>query len=361
MIRAPEPAKRGFGVVIEVLSLVPARAKAVRTDRELECPRIDAGLRAVKLDLTVLPDGVSEDVLTDAVRDADLLLMCYQPISARIIEAAQKLKGIVKFGVGIDAIDIDAARQRKIPVVNIPEYAEETVAEGAFALMIALAKKVVPIAREMADKGWAWPTPRWMGFDLAGRTLGLLGTGHIGRSMARMANGFKMRVVGYDPNVSSDTMKQSGIEKFDDLTAMLKVCDIVSVHTALNEKTRHLIGARQLAAMKPHALLINSARGALVDEAALVAALQEKRIGGAGLDVFSQEPLALSGHPMSALFKMDNVILSPHLTFYTEEAMARLEEETLARCFEILEGRPVLVKSHDPRLRAQTHNVTFGP
>ena len=279
---------------------MPARAKAVRTDRELECPRIDAGLRAAKVDLTVLPDGVSEDVLTDAVRDADLLLMCYQPISARIIEAAQKLKGLVKFGVGIDAIDIDAARRRKIPVVNIPEYAEETVAEGAFALMIALAKKVVPIAREMADKGWAWPTPRWMGFDLAGRTLGLVGTGRIGRSMARMANGFRMRVVGYDPNVSSDTMKQSGIEKFDDLTAMLEVCDIVSVHTALNEKTRHLIGARQLAAMKPHALLINSARGALVDEAALVSALQEKRIGGAGLDVFSQEPLALSGHPMSA-------------------------------------------------------------
>ncbi len=340
---------------------MPARAKAVRTDRELECPRIDAGLRAAKVDLTVLPDGVSEDVLTDAVRDADLLLMCYQPISARIIDAAQKLKGLVKFGVGIDAIDIDAARRRKIPVVNIPEYAEETVAEGAFALMIALAKKVVPVAREMADKGWAWPTPRWMGFDLAGRTLGLVGTGRIGRSMARMANGFRMRVVGYDPNVSSDTMKKSGIEKFDDLTAMLEVCDIVSVHTALNEKTRHLIGARQLAAMKPHALLINSARGALVDEAALVSALQEKRIGGAGLDVFSQEPLALRGHPMSALFKMDNVILSPHLTFYTEEAMARLEEETLERCFEILEGRPVLVKSHDPRLRAQTHNVTFGP
>ena len=197
--------------------------------------------------------------------------------------------------------------------------------------MIALAKKVVPIAREMADKGWAWPTPRWMGFDLAGRTLA---SSEQGASAVRWrAWQTVSRCESSDTtNVSSDTMKQSGIEKFDDLTAMLKVCDIVSVHTALNEKTRHLIGARQLAAMKPHALLINSARGALVDEAALVAALQEKRIGGAGLDVFSQEPLALSGHPMSALFKMDNVILSPHLTFYTEEAMARLEEETLARC-----------------------------
>jgi D-3-phosphoglycerate dehydrogenase len=113
--------------------------------------------------------------------------------------------------------------------------------------------------------------------------------------------------------------------------------------------------------MQPHALLINSARGALVDEAALVAALKGKRIGGAGLDVFSREPLSPQGHPMSALYAMDNVILFPHLTFYTQEAMARMEDETLARCFEILEGRPVLVKSHDPRLRAQTHGVVFGP
>jgi hypothetical protein len=112
------------------VSPVSFRAKAVRTDRELECPRIDAGLQAANVDLTVLPDGVSDDALAEAVRDADLLLMCYQRVSARTIEAAGKLKGIIKFGVGIDAIDIDAARRRKIPVVNIPEYAEETVAEG---------------------------------------------------------------------------------------------------------------------------------------------------------------------------------------------------------------------------------------
>jgi D-3-phosphoglycerate dehydrogenase len=340
---------------------VSFRVKAIRTDRGLECPQIDAGLRAANVALTVLPDGVSEKTLVEAVRDADLLLMCYQPVSARTIEAAGNLKGIVKFGVGIDAIDIDAARRRKIPVVNIPEYAEETVAEGAFALMIALAKKLVPISREMAKNGWAWPTPQWLGVDLAGRTLGLVGTGRIGRSMARMAKGFRMRVLGYDPNVDSNTMGQAGIERYDDLLAMLADCDVVSIHTALNAQTRHLLGARELAAMKPQALLINSARGALVDEAALVAALQEKRIGGAGLDVFNREPLAHRDHPMSALFGMHNVILSPHLTFYTEEAMARLENETLARCFEILEGRPVLVKSHDPRLRAQTHGVVFGP
>ena len=203
--------------------MAPPRAQTSRSNQScLSAPKpsapiaswnarqIDAGLRAANVDLTVLPDGVSEDVLADAVREADLLLMCYQPVSARTIEAARKLKGIVKFGVGIDAIDIDAARRRKIPVVNIPDYAEETVAEGAFAIMIALAKKLVPISREMAAKGWAWPTPQWLGVDLAGRTLGLVGTGRIGRSMARMAAGFRMRVIGYDPNVSADTDETIG-------------------------------------------------------------------------------------------------------------------------------------------------------
>src|SRR3954465_11189347 len=167
--------------------------KAVRTDRELECPEIDAGLRSLGCEVVLLPDGIGEDELIAALRDADLLLMCYTPITARVIKGATKLKGIVKYGVGIDAIDIPAAVARGIPVVNVPEYAEETVAEGAYPLMIALAKKLIPIGREMDAKGWAWPNPNWLGLDLAGRTLGLVGTGKIGRSMARMAGGFCMR------------------------------------------------------------------------------------------------------------------------------------------------------------------------
>jgi D-3-phosphoglycerate dehydrogenase len=336
-----------------------ARWKAVRTDRELECQGLDAGLRAAGCDLVTLPDGVAEDALIEAVRDADLLLMCYTPVTARVIAAAAKLKGIVKYGVGIDAIDIPATMARRIPVVNVPDYAEETVAEGAFALMIALAKKLMPIGREIDAKGWAWPTPQWRGIDLAGRTLGLVGAGRIGRSMARMAAGFRMRVIGYDPHVPADAMRAGGIEKVDDLPALLGQSDVVSIHAVLNDETVYLIGARQLAWMKPSAFLINVSRGAIVDEDALVAALRDKRIGGAALDVFSQEPLH-ADHPMAGLFEMDNVILSPHLTFYTDEAMARLEADALARCMEMLEGRPVLVKSHDPRLRAQRHGVMFA-
>jgi len=336
------------------------RFKAVRTDRELECPEIDAGLRAAGCELLLLPEGIGENELIAAVHDADLLLMCYTPITARVIAAAEKLKGMVKYGVGIDAIDIPAAMARGIPVVNVPEYAEETVAEGAFALMIALARKLIPIGREMAAKGWAWPTPQWMGIDLSGRTLGLVGVGKIGRSMARMAAGFRMRVIGFDPHVSAEAMRAGDVEKIADLHALLAASDVVSIHAVLNDETRHLIGGLELGLMKPSAFLINVSRGAIVDEAALVLALREKVIAGAALDVYSREPLAHAGHPMSELFGMDNVILFPHLTFYTAEAMARLTEDTLARSREILEGRPVLIKSHDPRLRAQRVGVAFG-
>lgn len=335
-------------------------ARIVRTDSELECPEIDRVLRERGADLVLLPDGISEDELASAVRDADLLLMCYTPITAKVINAAERLKAIVKYGVGIDAIDIAAAKARAIPVVNVPEYAEETVAEGAFALLIALAKQLVPIHTAMQRQGWVWPVGRWRASDISGKTVGLVGTGRIGRSMARMAGaGFRARVLGYDPFVEAQTMQANGIEKCDDLHAMLAQSDFVSLHMVLNARTRHLIGAAELAAMKPSAFLVNVSRGALVDEAALLEALKGGRVAGAGLDVFSQEPLDRTAHPLRELYDMDNVILSPHLTFFTDEAMLRLEQDTLERCFEALEGRLVLVKSGDPRLTSQTSGVRF--
>lgn len=337
-----------------------APIKIVRTDANLECAALDAALYE-RGDLTLLPDGVSEETLIDAVADADLLLMCYQPITARAIAAAPKLKGIVKYGVGIDAIDIAAASARGLPVVNVPEYAEKTVAEGAFALMIALAKKLRPLQKAMDVGGWVWPEDRWLASDLSGKTLGLVGMGRIGRSMARMAGkGFNMRVLAYSPHTAADVLKAHGAEKRENLHAMLGESDFVSVHAVLNEETQGLIGAGELTAMKSSAYLINTARGAIIDEAALIDALAGKKIAGAALDVYSQEPLSLEGHILSPLFVMDNVILTPHLTFFTAEAMERLKADTLARCDEILQGKPVLVKSADPRLRAQGKGVVFG-
>jgi D-3-phosphoglycerate dehydrogenase len=335
--------------------------KIVRTDLELQLPQVDAALRAKGHDLILLPDGVPEAELAEAARDADLLLMCYTPITRRVLAACTRLKGIVKYGVGIDAIDIPAAIERGIPVVNIPEYAEETVAEGAFALMIALAKRMQPLARTMQRDGWAWPEPRWLGGDIAGKTVGIVGLGKIGKSFARMAGaGFRANVIAYSPGQSAAEIQAAGAVKCDDLHQLLAKSDFVSLHCTLNESTYGLIGAAELRAMKPSAYLINSSRGALVDEAALLRALEEGWIAGAGLDVFANEPLARTGHPLSRLFELDQVILSPHLTFYTKEAMQRLEDETLERCFEILSGKPVLVKSDDPRLRAQSSGVIFA-
>lgn len=334
--------------------------KIVRTDLELECPHLDKALRETGANLVLLPDDVSETELLNETRDADLILMCYTPISAKVIEQAARLKGIVKYGVGIDAIDIDAARARSIPVVNIPEYAEETVAEGAFSLMIALAKKLIPLQAAMQNEGWVWPTQHWIGSDISGKTVGLIGVGKIGKSMARMAGlGFGAKVLGYNPNMPSEEMSAAGVNKYDDLHAMLKECDFVSVHCVLNKDTHHLIGAKELSCMKSSAILINVSRGAIVDETALVQALTDGTIAGAGLDVFSQEPLNRLDHPMRTLYNMDNVILTPHLTFYTEDSMQRLEEETLARCMEVIQNRPVSIKSKDPRLTAQTNGVVF--
>ena len=337
-----------------------AQIKIVRTDLELECPHLDNALRATGANLVLLSDDISEADLMAETRDADLILMCYTPITAKVIVNAERLKGIVKFGVGIDAIDIDAARAHKIPVVNIPEYAENTVAEGAFTLMIALAKKLVPIHNAMQSEGWVWPTERWIGSDISGKTVGLVGVGKIGKSMARMAGaGFGANVVGYNPNMPAEAMRAAGAEKYDDLRDMLAICDFVSVHCVLNDNTHHLIGADELRAMKPTAILVNVSSGAIIDEVALMQALKDGTIAGAGLDVYSNEPLNNKDHPMRELYDMDNVILSPHLTFYTSEAMQRLEDETFERCMEVLDGRPVTVKSKDPRLTVQENGVIF--
>ena len=332
--------------------------KVVRTDAELRMSRVDAKLRAAGARLVQLPDGVSEDLLATEVADADLLLVCYSRVTAQVIDKATRLKAIIKYGVGIDSIDVVAARERGIPVVNVPRYAEETVAEGAFFLIMSLARRMKPLQRAMENSGWVWPEPTWLGNDLSGKTLGLIGMGRIGCGVARMATAFRMRVLAYDPRWAH-VPKGLAVQRCDDLDELLAQSNFVSIHCVLNDQTRHLMGAPQFDRMKPGAFLINVSRGEIVDEAALFDALQTGRIGGAALDVYGQEPLRREGHPLSPLYAMDNVLLWPHLSFYTHEAMQRLEDETLARCFEALEGQALSVHSTDPRLRAQQAGVRF--
>lgn len=334
--------------------------KIVRTDAELKTPHLDAELRKAGHDLILLPDGISESELCHAVAQADLLLTCYQPITAAVIAAAQNLKGIVKYGVGIDAIDIPSAIARGIPVANIPEYAEETVAEGAFTLMLALSKRLPELIHQMESTGWAWPEEHWLARDIADSTVGIIGLGRIGRSMARMAEaGFRAKVVAYSPHTDKTVFDAARVTRCATLEELLSQSDYVSIHSVLNEETYHLIDTDAFKAMKRSAFLINVSRGAIVDEQALIKALDQGEIAGAALDVYGTEPLALKDHPLSPLFGRDNVILSPHLTFYTVEAMHRLEAETLERCFEVLNGHAVQIMSQDPRLRAQSKGVVF--
>jgi len=272
----------------------------------------------------------------------------------------KKLRGIVKYGVGIDAIDINAAKQRGIPIANIPEYGEETVAEGAFMLMIGLAKKVKILHKQMAEQGWAWPSEETLGNDLAGKTLGMVGNGRIGKCMARMAAGFRMQLVSYDPYVSAMEMAEQRIAKVDSVQELCAMSDCVSIHTILNDETRGLVGAAELAAMRPSATLVNVSRGPIVDEAALVKAVLTRAIAGVGLDVFSGEPLQQRGHLMSPIMGLDNVLLTPHLAFWTAEARERLMAEALERCEELLDGKPLTVLSKDPRLVTQVKNARLG-
>lgn len=319
---------------------------------ELETPLIDKTLIESGHDLKLLPDGISEEDLSKEIEDCEILLMCYTPVTKKVIDSAPKLKAIIKYGVGIDAIDIPAAHERGIAVVNIPEYAEETVAEGAFAMLIALAKKLPALQDQMNKKAWAWPTQKWLGIDIAEKTLGIIGCGKIGGSMAWMAGlGFRARVIGFDPYKTKEQLAEKGIEKFDNLHDMIKECDFISMHAVLNAETKHIIGENEFSVMKKNAIVINSARGALIDEMALLSALENGKIAGAGIDVFSIEPVNQIDHPLKKLYEMENVMLLPHLTFYTKEAMDRLELETLERCTEVIENRPVTIKSKDPRLQ----------
>jgi D-3-phosphoglycerate dehydrogenase len=276
-----------------------------------------------------------EETLVKAAQNVDLIIVsCFTKITAAVLENAKSLKAVLKYGVGVDNIDMDAATQNNVLVVNCPDYGSDTIAEHAFALIICLAKKLLKIDALMRQKGWLWPSADLLGTDLDGETLGLIGFGRIGRAMARKASGFGMKIKIYDPYVGPDLAREFQAE-FVSLETLLKTSDVVSIHCILTPETKHLIAEAELKMMKKSAFLIDVSRGAIIRETALLTALQENQIGGSGLDVFADEPLK-PNHPF---FALDNVILTPHLAWYTKQAQNRLEQETLQRTLEIFEGR----------------------
>lgn len=253
--------------------------------------------------------------------------------SAFMDRAGASLKVIARPGIGVDNIDIPAATERKILVVNTPDAPTESTAEHAVALLLALAKRVV--AGDMSLHGTDVPRDGLLGTEVRGRVLGLVGLGRIGRRVAEICGqGLGMKVIAYDPYVDQTLVAGLPAEIVADLPTLLARADFVSLHTALTAETRHLVDAETLRQMKPGAYLINASRGPVVDERALVQVLAEGHLAGAALDVFDPEPPS----PDNPLLRMPNVVATPHVASYTDRGTQAMYEGTVDQVLQVLRG-----------------------
>jgi len=242
---------------------------------------------------------------------------------------------VIRYGIGYDTVDVQAATDNRVLVVNVPDFCFEEVSNHALALLLACAKKMTILNHLVKAGQWvrAKQSQSPMG-PVYGQVCGIIGCGNIGRATALKARCFGLQILGYDPYMDPALASQSGI-KLVDLATLLQQSDYVLVHTALTAETRHMLGKAQFELMKAGAYLINTARGAVLDEAALIRALQSKKIAGAGLDVFEQEPVAAD----NPLLKMENVIVMPHSASYSDAAFIRLRQSVGQEAVRVLSGR----------------------
>jgi D-3-phosphoglycerate dehydrogenase len=283
-------------------------------------------------------DQVTHDdnaAIAAAMRHADAVIVRALKVTPGLLDAAPRLKAVVKHGSGVNDIDIPAASDRGIVVANTAGGANASaVAEGAVTLMLAVLRRV-PEAHEAVTAGRY--AMRWdldLG-DLTGRVLGLVGFGRIGRATARIcAGGFGMPVLAYDPLVAPQAMREAGVEPVAELMELMRRADVVSIHAPLTETTRHMIGARELAAMKPDSILVHTSRGGIVDEAALAAVLQAGSIWGAGIDVYETEPPPQD----NPLLKAPRTVLSPHMAGSTDSSHHHSATEAVRAVLQILAG-----------------------
>ena len=296
-------------------SLDPAKAALARIDPELR----------------VANSASAEDILAVG-RDADAILVTYAKLSGDVLRQLRRCKAIGRFGLGVDNIDIAAAAELGITVTYVPDYCMQEVSDHAMALLLALARKV-PQSNALVQAG-RWDMPAVVPIHrLAGRVLGLVGFGNIPRALAPKAKAFGLRVVAHDPNVSQQALAAVGVESMS-FDRLLEISDFVSIHAPLLPVTRGLFNAEVFGKMKQGAYLINTARGPLVDEDALLAALESGRLAGAALDVVAVEPLPKE----SRLIGRDNVILTPHTGFYSVEALNELQTKCAADVARVLSG-----------------------
>jgi D-3-phosphoglycerate dehydrogenase len=289
-------------------------------------------LRHVGARLLVAETGAESELLA-LVPEADAILTCFARVSPNVVRAGERLQVIGRYGIGVDNIAVEEATKLGIPVTNVPAYCLDEVAEHALALLLALARGLHVYDRAIRDGHWELSRGAPL-HRVAGRTLAIVGFGKIGQALAHRAAGLGLRVLAVDRTARRAAIEASGAEPAG-LDEALAEADFVTLHCPLTDETRGLIDEPRLRRMKPTAFLINTARGGLVDYEALVRALREGWIAGAGLDVYDPEPLE-TGHP---LLREPNLIATPHVAFYSEESLVELETRAAENVAAILDGR----------------------
>ena len=274
---------------------------------------------------------LAEDELIAALQGCHGVVAASDPYTARVFAACPDLRVIARAGVGYDAVDLAAASAHGVVVTITPGRIAETVADFAFALLLNLSRRVPEAAAAMARDGWVGEL---LGGDVFGKCLGLVGMGAVGSAMARRAQGFSLRVLGHDPILPADQVIARGAEPAS-LDRLLAEADFVSLHASLSAANRHLLGAAELRRMKPDAYLINTARGGLIDTAALVEALDAGHLGGVALDAFEREPLP-ADHPLR---RAPRCLLTPHLAFSTRENALDMARRAAGAVADVLGGR----------------------
>jgi D-3-phosphoglycerate dehydrogenase len=275
----------------------------------------------------------TEDETREAVRGADVAIVNLAPITESVLEAMAPGARVVRYGVGYDNVDVDAATRLGIVVATTAGYGTGTVADHAAALLLSTLRRVVSYDQTVRDDGWAAPTSVGSIPSLSSLTVGLVGTGRIGLALADRIRGFGFRIIASDPYISAETAAEHGVElvSFDEL---LTTSDAVSLHLPLTEATAHIINAAALARMPRGAVLVNTARGGLVDSAALAAAVRSEHIAAAGLDVFEQEPLPAD----SELRSVRGITLTPHVAFFSTESVDNLHRMAVDEMAQALQG-----------------------
>ena len=280
----------------------------------------------------VIAQSGAESELVRLAGEADAILTCFAHVTARVISAAPKLRVISRYGIGVDNIAVAEATRRGIPVTNVPAYCLDEVAEHVLALIFCLERGIHRYDGAVRDGEWSLATGQPIR-RIAGRTLGVIGFGKIGRAVTQRAQGLGMRVIAHDPRTPAETMAAAGAEAVA-LLDLAARADYVSVHVPATRETERLIDRRFLTAMKSDAYLVNAARGAVVDQQALIEALHERRIAGAGLDVFTPERLA----PEHELLAQPGLLVTPHLAFYSEDSVAQLATLAARNVASVLAG-----------------------